>query len=260
MSVFGSNEELVDKIKSQISTLKSSALEPREFETLLENTRELYERMLILRYKAFEQHTGKQEETQTPIEPESSAPEQKEVEKEIIIPQVETPEKETEPFTFSLFEEIEEEQTKAENTENTVSETSEVESDSQPEEQVTGDSRQPETFLTNQSPVSESAKEPESLLERLSEQSNSNRLADKLKLTRIDSLGSTFTLNDRIRFSQGLFSGNNEAFRNAVQELDSSASRDIAIGLLKKYEAEYSWDMESKDVEHFYEFVERLYV
>jgi len=257
MSVFGSNEELVDKIKSQISTLKSSALEPREFETLLENTRELYERMLILRYKAFEQHTGKQEETQTPIEPESSAPEQKEVEEEIIIPQVETPEKETEPFTFSLFEEIEEEQTKAKNT---VSETSEVESDSQPEEQITGDSRQPETFLTNQSPVSESAKEPESLLERLSEQSNSNRLADKLKLTRIDSLGSTFTLNDRIRFSQGLFSGNNEAFRNAVQELDSSASRDIAIGLLKKYEAEYSWDMESKDVEHFYEFVERLYV
>jgi hypothetical protein len=254
MSVFGSNEELIDKIKKQVVQIKSDGLNPAEFEKLLSDTRELYERVLILRYKAFENHVGKSvmegdvEETETVVE--NSQP-LAEIEDQVNVETPETSEvkKEEEPFAFSLFGEIEEE-----GSEEVVpsSQTTEV---IQPEAQK--EKIQPEVIVSNQ-PIIEH--ESTSLLEKLSEQNNANRLSDKLKLSKITSLSSTFTLNDRIRFSQGLFNGNNDAFQQAVHSLDASENREQAMDLLKKYGAEYAWEMDSKDVEHFYEFVERLHV
>ncbi len=240
MSVFGSNEELVEKIKTQVSQIKKKGLNAEEFENLLKETRELYERILILRYKSFEEHTGKQEKTVL-SEPkhEQVVPEAEEV----VVPSPKVAEEqEEEAFGFSLFGEIEENTEKEKPTEK------------EPEETI-----QPESIIANKV-VPNPAKPATSLLEKLSEQSNSNRLSDKLKLTKIDSLSGAFTLNDRIRFSQGLFKGNNEEFQEAVKVIESLSKREEAIAQLEKYSTELEWDMESKDVEHFYEFVERLYV
>jgi len=238
MSVFGSNEELVEKIKTQISQIKKKGLNAEEFENLLIETRELYERILILRYKSFEEHTSKQDKTET------AEPKSEKIESEVIIEH--TSEiielEEEEAFGFSLFGEIEENIEKE-----------------KPIEQKPDETIQPEVLIGSKT-VPNPAKPATSLLERLSEQSNSNRLSDKLKLTKIDSLSGVFTLNDRIRFSQGLFKGNNEDFQTAVKLIESLSKREEAIAQLEKYSTEFEWDMESKDVEHFYEFVERLYV
>lgn len=247
MGVFGSNEELVEKIKTQISQIKKKGLSAEEFERLLNETRELYERILILRYKSFEERTGKQEkstsseskkvEKEPVIEPEVIS----ELKTEVVIPEEQ---QEEEAFGFSLFGEIEE----------NVEKTPEKPVEGLPEETI-----QPESLIGHKS-VPNPTKPATSLLEKLSEQSNSSRLSDKLKLTKIASLSETFTLNDRIRFSQGLFNGSNEAFQAAVKLLDSLEKREEAIAQLEKYSSEYEWDLESKDVEHFYEFIERLYV
>ena len=239
MSVFGSNEELVEKIKTQVSQIKKKGLNAEEFENLLKETRELYERILILRYKSFEEHTGKQEK----IVP--SEPKKEQIEPEVIeetVPEAKEEIQEEEAFGFSLFGEIEESVEK------------ETQTEEEPEETI-----QPESLIANKT-VPNPAKPATSLLEKLSEQSNSNRLSDKLKLTKIDSLSGVFTLNDRIRFSQGLFKGSNDQFQEAVKVIESLTKRDEAFAQLEKYSAEFEWDMESKDVEHFYEFVERLYV
>lgn len=244
MSVFGSNEELVEKIKTQVSQIKKKGLNAEEFENLLKETRELYERILILRYKSFEEHTGKQDKIVPADVPANPKQEQTEPEviKEIAPEPNDVENQEEEEFGFSLFGEIEENIEKEKPIEKNLEETI-----------------QPESLISNKV-VPNPAKPPTSLLEKLSEQSNSNRLSDKLKLTKIDSLSSVFTLNDRIRFSQGLFKGSNEEFQAAVKTIESLTKRDEAFAQLEKYSTEFEWDMESKDVEHFYEFVERLYV
>ena len=247
MSVFGNNEELIAKIKTQFGLIKSKGLSAEEFENLLNDTRELYERVLILRYKSFEQRVGKPTVSED-TKPESNKVVEEvtvEIEKtiEVIEEKVEDEESE-ESFAFSLFGEIEDDQQVTEETKN---------------ETAVTESIQPETIIGAQH-IPSTSKEATSLLERLSEQNNANRLSDKLKLTRIESLSSVFTLNDRIRFSQGLFKGNNDAFQVALTTIESFNEKEEAFSQLKKYSEEYGWDMESKDVEHFYEFITRLYV
>lgn len=250
MSVFGSNEELIEKIKKQFLQAKSDGWSPADLEKLLSDTRELYERILILRFKAFEKHVGKTNEVAEFETHENHASSlETDVKQTGDIEEVKEEKKEEEPFAFSLFGEIEEESVEEEipSTEATAT--------IHPEAEI--EKIQPEVIVSNQPIIQQ---ENTSLLEKLSEQNNANRLSDKLKLSRITSLSSVFTLNDRIRFSQGLFDGHNDAFQQAVQSLDASENREHAMDLLKKYSAEFTWDMESKDVEHFYEFVERLHV
>lgn len=54
MSKFGSKEDLLKAIELQFTNIKQGSLTREELELLVEQTRELYERSLILRYKAYE--------------------------------------------------------------------------------------------------------------------------------------------------------------------------------------------------------------
>lgn len=54
MSKFGSKEEIIEAIAAQFSNMKHTRMNLEDLELLVEQTRELYERSLILRYKAYE--------------------------------------------------------------------------------------------------------------------------------------------------------------------------------------------------------------
>jgi hypothetical protein len=56
MSKFGSTQELYTRIGSQLEKINNQPVGVEEFEVLLNDTRELYERALVLRYKAFEKY------------------------------------------------------------------------------------------------------------------------------------------------------------------------------------------------------------
>jgi type IV secretory pathway VirB10-like protein len=251
MSVFGTNEELIGKISSELKRLKQESMTASELDALVGDARELYERLIVLRYKAFEQTVKKSEIPQETVEQSISVEPTPELKVEPIEPAVEEPETDM-GFAFQLFDEPEtvEAQEPVVHFEPSTPEPPKVEETVQPE------------LVLGEQPVKQpaEAQSPSSLLEKLSEQHNQNRLADKLKLSPIASLKSTFTLNDRIRFSQGLFSGDSEQFRLAVDILDSCDSLDAAKNHLAQYATTYTWDMESKDVEHFYEFIERRFM
>ncbi|MES2589822.1 MAG: hypothetical protein V4622_12655 [Bacteroidota bacterium] len=55
MSKFGSKEEIIRAIESQFELMQTSKLSKDDLELLVEQTRELYERALILRHKAYEE-------------------------------------------------------------------------------------------------------------------------------------------------------------------------------------------------------------
>jgi hypothetical protein len=251
MSVFGTNEELIGRISSELKRMKLESMTASELDALVGDARELYERLIVLRYKAFEQTVKKSEipqETVEQIPPVESTPELKNEPIESVAEESET----DMGFAFQLFDEPEtaEPQEPVVHFETHAPESPKIEETIQPE------------LVLGEQPVKKPAEtpSPSSLLEKLSEQHNQNRLADRLKLSPIASLKSTFTLNDRIRFSQGLFSGDSEKFRQAVDTLDNCDSLDAAKNHLAQYATTHTWDMESKDVEHFYEFVERRFM
>lgn len=251
MSVFGTNEELIEKISSELKRLKQESMTASELDALVGDARELYERLIVLRYKAFEQTVKKSEIPQETVEQSVPVQPTVEVKNEPTEPAVEEPETDM-GFAFELFEEPVTE----------APQEPEVQfAPPAPEPPKVEETVQPELVLGEQ-PVKQptEAQSPSSLLEKLSEQHNQNRLADKLKLSPISSLKSTFTLNDRIRFSQGLFSGDSEQFRQAVDALDACPSLEAAKKQVTAYANTHGWDMESKDVEHFYEFIERRFM
>lgn len=280
MSKFGSTQELYTRIGSQLEKINKQLVGVEEFEALLNDARELYERAIVLRYKAFEKYkSGEKSMAQDVEQIVVVEPPIQEVQPEIEL--VEEPQNhgvptdveqliipEEEPgFEFALFGEI---PTKDEvQSEETVTDFVPESIVSKPEviipeviekeEANTPVSGIDVTTKIVEVRVEETTVSGGSLLERLSSSSQSSRLADQLKKSRIPSIPAYLTLNDRIRFAKNLFTGNADVFNAAVQLLDSQKSLMDAMQLLGEYSERYQWNQDDKNTMDFYELVERRY-
>lgn len=243
MSKFGSNLDLHNNIGQALDKLSSGELAISDLDALVGNSRELYERMLILRYKAFENQVHGTQTINAPVIEHTSEPKKEDV----VVPD------EPPAIEFALFGEMPE--TSNESTESQVfveNKPDEVKVDIQPTPQ--------ESNIKEQNPSINQAVTGTSLLDKLSTNSNSSgRLGDQLKKSRIESIPGALTLNDKIRFTKNLFDGNTETFNAAIQLLDAQKSMLEAKDLITQYASRYEWNMEDKNALDFYEFVERRY-
>jgi hypothetical protein len=80
-----------------------------------------------------------------------------------------------------------------------------------------------------------------------------------LKKSKIESIVSALTLNDKIRFTKNLFDGNADTFNAAMQLLDAQKSISEARDLLEQYASRYEWNREDSNTVDFQEFIERRY-
>jgi hypothetical protein len=250
MSTFGSNLELHEKIGKALEKITKGELSIHELENLSELSRELYERIVVLRYKAFESEVKvvvPQEEII--VEP---------AKEELIIPD------EPPAIEFALFGEIQdvpnEDKDEKENVQTVIA-----------EEETSPNLASTVIIQTTQIEVEKIAEDFQekisvvqatsgsSLYDKLSTSSSSNRLADQLKRTRIESIVAVLTLNDKIRFTKNLFDSNSDTFNAAIQLLDAQKSVIEARDLLSQYATRYEWDMEDKNTIDFFEFIERRY-
>jgi hypothetical protein len=282
MSKFGSTQELHARIGKSLEKLKSSKLEIQEFEGLLNEARELYERLLILRYKAFENYVSgnplpeslSDEDANRVVveEVENKSESQKEEletisstrDSEQLIVDLEEPD-----IEFALFGEIAEQ-----SIEPIFSHNESLDDSDEPKMQAEDDNSLvqsdhlapniPNAFETNTNPsVLDNQKDEQkansggSLLDQFATGSQTNRLSDQLKKSRIQAIASALTLNDRIRFSKNLFGGNSETFNAAVQLFDAQKSMMEAMELLKDYSERFHWNQDEQVTMDFYELVER---
>lgn len=291
MSKFGSTQELYARIGEHLQKLKQDTLQVEDFENLLLDARELYERAQILRYKAFERHASGEKVVAIP-----EASEQIELLVHQNTPHVEdeTPSASTpkdteqiivsddEPgFEFALFGEIAD-AVIPENSPKKEQEDSNNRDRQQEEEKTTEplsvpDSKEDNKVEVHQPDVVSDTPKTEyhakvvevrvqehkitsssggSLLDKFAS-NHSSRLADQLKNSRIASIASSLNLNDRIRFAKNLFAGNSETFNSAVQLLDAQNSKMEAFALLGEYAERFNWDQDDKNTMDFYELVER---
>lgn len=246
--------ENLESFKKRIKTIEefSGRLENGElsidelvqFETL---TRELYERTVILKYKAFENKVNPIVESPLNVEDELDYIEN-EVENEI---------EESEPtIDFSIFdapEIIEEPAVEIELEEELVESTiPEVTQEVAPEATLQKD-------IIVEAPAVEKqvSAQVQSFWEQLN--MNSNSLSTQFEGAKIDTLVGAFGLNEKLRFINDLFDGSSESFSEAIKVLDTQSNLDTAKIKSSELAIKHGWDAEEESVVDFLMMVNRRY-
>lgn len=232
------NEDL-SAIKTMIDKLAKGELTIDELGELETLTRKLYERSVILKYKAFEDRVSDKSESKEEdiVEPAPVAEEEKEE------PEVQ----EESAFDFSIFDE-EEDETVPEELEEKQPDVEEHKSISVTEE-VKEDEVKTEIHVTDTKTLSFS--------ERFNIEDNS--LASRFAGGKLDSLVGAFGLNERLRFINNLFDGSSEIFSEAVKTLDSQGGLDEAMEKINEYAVKYDWEEDDDSVHEFMNYLNRRY-
>lgn len=275
MSKFDTKEDLLVSIQLLFNNMKIGKLSEDDMETLVASTRELYERALILRYKAYEQKIyGDTIETITDVivptitehiivEPE--IPVTLPIEEPISQPTIEVKEPETPSFdmSFSLFDQLEEPNDTKVEEESHVSETAFQE----PIQEMEDTFSAPESFeaiemeqtpvVEQPAPVIEQPSAPKDLFDKMLELDNS--LGAKLMATKLDSLQGAFGLNEKLQIIRELFNNSSEAFTQAIQIFDLQPDFAHAKTILSNFTLEYSWELDTPIVIEFVQKIARRY-
>ncbi|MEO9258470.1 MAG: hypothetical protein ABI207_08810 [Crocinitomicaceae bacterium] len=242
MAVFGTNEELVATIGEGLKKCKTEPLELAEYETLLNQARELHERVLLIRHKAFEILSKKEEITQKPVEK---------------IEEIKESEPEEVNFAFSLFEEPKQEEEKQTPTPEPISIPEPIVEKPIEAEIKTPEIKIPEIKHVDSFSIQD---KKDTLADSYSQTNEEKNLASSHQKNAIASLSNAFSLNDRIRFVKNLFEGNSDTFNLTVKEIDTLNNKQEANDKLNQLIQIYSWNKENEDFILFSSFIDRRFL
>ena len=249
---------LIDSISKNIAAIKESNITIEELDFLVEQTNLLHERLVILRYKVYEQ----KERLDDPIE---TVVEATEINETSIPLESDSKDKspEQKPFDFSLFEEEEEallENDPEKTIEEHYSETTILDEENGIIDEITikehsatveeGDS----IIMINKEETTtiafSSAEEPKlgndivasdhPLIAQFRALEKNARI--ERAIVPIDSLIGSFSLTEKLQFINGLFGGSSEAFASATKQLNDQPNMAAAILALVNIAETNSWD------------------
>lgn len=259
---------ILGHLQNGVDKLESGQLIPEDMELLVEDAKELYERLIILRYKIYETNvlgvnepvisaSLRQPEIETPIdlfgaltdpspEPEfevTFASGEDEVVEDLVEDSVEEieddimEEEEIIEEEEDLEEEVNEDDTEA-NMEQDAQQEEELEEAVFEDEPVIEEPAQPwEPQFSNDQPIWMAEMEA--------------NIRDNRSVYPLDSLIGAFTLNEKLQFINELFDGSSDDFSNNIKQLDQLASMDAARNMLAELAQTFNWDTESEIVEDF---------
>lgn len=275
--------ELIETIEKNITRLQQGEMEIEEIENHLSLVRELYERTVVLKYKALEaKATLKVVTVPNPVV-EKSIEEVKPV-VEVVAPIIEKPTftaPEPEEVEFDLFGSVfsEEKEVAVVEPEFIAEKVAHVEEpiveETLVEEEIEEEMEEPVSYFNT--PVIEEPIEEEVYETVVETVTNSyqdqvvSAFSTKLKevntemkgqfgFTSLNTLIGSFGLNERLLYINELFSGSSDAFSDAVKELDVKTSLSDVSPLIMNYANQYMWDIESPTVTEFMQKLCRRYV
>jgi hypothetical protein len=243
-------QELAAELSDRLDQLESGLLSKSQLEDLTEHSRELYERLVVLRFKAYNQEVKPEvapHETPVNIPNEPSVKEPEEAPINIPAFRIElsaeepvadyspaaVPEEEKEPAhdtrQVSLIDAIEEVSKEAEETTSSIQET-----------------------------IAQAQKNAgPSLHDKLTQQfASTESIGQRMEHTPISDLKKAITLNQRFQFSRELFKGNNQDYEMAIDKLNT-ADREEAMKHLDSLRNRYTWNNEDMVTNDFVELVTR---
>lgn len=291
MSKFGSKEEILSSIQALFENIQSGSLTADEMESLVELTRELHERALILRYKSYEEKIFGIAPPKVEVQIEETFEEREvsignvEIEEEPHILTFEEVEEEIlehekldllndEPvFDFDMFEKAEEEIFSPEMIiepmievvqPNMFDEPIIEEIQAQPEISTLAvdESFEVEStpIFSEPKPIAESPVEVNTDIFNRYSNSSDDSLSARLMSAKLQTLVGSFGLNDKLQCIRELFAGSSEAFNQAIEQLDNQADFTAAKRVLAQLAQQFSWDLESNLTAEFIQKVERRYL
>ena len=264
-------KELVSAIENGLKKISKGNITLIELEETVASSRELYERLLIVRYKVYENSilADKEseelevvyKETEVKKEEETIPDENKDI--EIIFEEetndiaedsiirfdlFATPEIESEVEEDEVLPEVEKEIEQSIEKEDILPEI-EIKEEELVEENL--DSEEEIENIANDSAETskEITEDASSLFPKLMKIEKS--IAQNYQVMTLETLIGSFTLNERLQFINELFDGSSDLFSSAIKRLDALDNRDSARSVIAEYAAENNWDLDGEVVEDF---------
>ncbi len=245
-------KELVGELYHKLEKLQDGQLHKLDLEQLTEESRELYERLIVLRFKAFQSEVQQTSNEQVIKDsPSTNIPEAEMANVPPIDFRINSPKSDT-TTQVSLIDAI-----------------AEVARETQQDETISNESTTasvPES--TPKSSISEAAptlndqmraKVQENFYDKLSKSiEQKESLNNKLEQAAIADLKRAISLNQRFQFSKELFKGNNQEYEVAIEKLNTT-TREDALKQLETLRNKYQWNESSSIANDFVDLVERRY-
>ncbi len=247
-------KELVSAIENGLKKISKGNITLIELEETVASSRELYERLLIVRYKVYEnsiladkeseEHKDVDNETEVKKEEETIPDENKDI--EIIFEEETNDIAEDSIIRFDLFATPEIE---SEVEEDEVLPEIEIKEEELVEENLDSEEEIENTAYESAETSKEIAEDASSLFPKLLKIEKS--IAQNYQVMTLETLIGSFTLNERLQFINELFDGSSDLFSSAIKRLDALDNRDSARSVIAEYAAENNWDLDGEVVEDF---------
>jgi len=263
-------KELVSAIENGLKKISKGNITRIELEETVASSRELYERLLIVRYKVYENSILAVEEseelevvdkeTEVKKEEETIPEENKDIEiifeeetKDIAEDSIirfdlfATPEIESEVEEDDVLPEVEKEIEQS--IEEEVLPEIEIKEEELVEENLDSEEEIKNTANDSAETSKEITEDASSLFPKLMKIEKS--ITQNYQVMTLETLIGSFTLNERLQFINELFDGSSDLFSSAIKRLDSLDKRDSARAVIAEYAAENNWDLDGEVVEDF---------
>ncbi len=263
-------KELVSAIENGLKKISKGNITRIELEETVASSRELYERLLIVRYKVYENSilADKEseelevvyKETEVKKEEETIPDENKDI--ELIFEEETNDIAEDSIIRFDLFatpeieSEVEEDEVLPE-VEKEIEQS--IEEDILPEIEIKEEELVEEN-LDSEEEIKNTANDSAETSKEITEDASSlfpkllkieKSIAQNYQVMTLETLIGSFTLNERLQFINELFDGSSDLFSSAIKRLDSLDNRDSARSVIAEYAAENNWELDGEVVEDF---------
>jgi len=285
-------KELSEELHTNINELLSGKMSPAQTQHLVELCSELYEKLIVLRFKAFTETITPAEkmqavlETSEPIKidttPVSTPPELanqvnlidaiKEVEQVAEQDPAEDANASQDAMQDSTKDVAQDANASQDSTKDVAQDASQEEDEDNEDEEIVFQlipndepvAETPVMTVVTEAPVEEApkgeVKPMVSLNDTFKENANQQAsIAKKLEGSPISDLKKNISLNQRFQFCKDLFKGNNQEYEVTLEKLNNT-NRDEAMRILQTLRDKYSWNPESMAAKDFTDLVNRRYM
>jgi len=263
-------KELVSAIENGLKKISKGNITRIELEETLASSRELYERLLIVRYKVYENSILAVEESEelevvdkeTVVKKEEDTIPDENKDLEIIFEEETNDIAEDSIIRFDLFAtpEIEPETKEDEVLPEVKKEIEEsIEEDVLPEVEIKEEELVEEN-LDSEEEIENTANDSAETSKEIAEDASDlfpklmkieKSIAQNYQVMTLETLIGSFTLNERLQFINELFDGSSDLFSSAIKRLDTLDNRDSARSVIAEYAVENNWDLDGEVVEDF---------
>ena len=276
-------KELSEELHTNINELLSGNMSPEQTQHLVELCSELYEKLIVLRFKAFSEPSTPAEKMQAVLEnvepikiDTTPSPTPIDLVKQVnlidAIKEVEQVVAQDSTKDANALQDVSQDSTKdvsalqdvAQDANALQDSTKDVAQDASQEEDEDNDEDIVFQLIPNDEPAIEAPKgevKPmvslnDTFKENASQQAN---IAKKLEGSPIADLKKNISLNQRFQFCKDLFKGNNQEYEVTLEKLNNT-NRDDAMRVIQTLKDKYSWNPDSMAVRDFTDLVNRRYM